>query len=196
MNEHLRYLHEIISERRTIKPANYTGEKVDDLIINEVLEAANWAPTHGYTEPWRFTVFTGKGLVTLGKFLADLDQPDQSAEDFNQTRYDRLKEAPLTSSHVIGVGVKRGDNPKVPEIEEVCATAMAVQNMWLTAHALGLGSYWSTGAKAFTSQMRDFFGLGENDLSLGLFYIGKPTISNPSGRRLSKVEDKVRWVRS
>lgn len=196
MNDHLKHLEEIISERRTIKPNQYTGEKVEDRLIEEILKSANWAPTHGYTEPWRFTVFAEDGLATLGDYLADMDQPDKNAEDFNQIKYDRLRNAPLKCSHVIGIGMKRGDNPKVPEIEEICATAMAVQNMWLTAHALGLGSYWSTGAKAFTPEMRELFGLGENDLSLGLFYIGKPAIPNPTGRRLSGVEDKTSWIRS
>lgn len=196
MNDHLKHLEEIISERRTIKTNQYTGEKVEDRLIEEILKSANWAPTHGYTEPWRFTVFAEDGLATLGDFLADMDQPDKNAEDFNQIKYDRLRNAPLKCSHVIGIGMKRGDNPKVPEIEEICATAMAVQNMWLTAHALGLGSYWSTGAKAFTPEMRKLFGLGENDLSLGLFYIGKPAIPNPIGRRLSGVEDKTSWIRS
>lgn len=196
MNEHLRYLKEIISERRTIKPDQYTGEKVDDLLIQQILEAANWAPTHGYTEPWRFTVFTDDGLATLGDFLANYDQPNKDAEDFNQIRYDRLRNSPLKCSHVIGIGMKRGDNPKIPEIEEICSTAMAVQNMWLTAHALGLASYWSTGAKAFSPEMRELFGLGENDLSLGLFFIGKPANPNPTGRRLSGIEDKTQWVKS
>lgn len=196
MNDHLKHLEEIISERRTIKPNQYTGEKVDDKLIEEILKSANWAPTHGYTEPWRFTVFAEDGLATLGDFLADLDQPDKNAEDFNEIKYDRLRNSPLKCSHVIGIGMKRGDNPKIPEIEEICATAMAVQNMWLMAHALGLGSYWSTGAKAFTPEMRAFFGLGENDLSLGLFYIGKPGIPNPTGRRLGGVEEKTTWVRS
>jgi nitroreductase len=196
MNEHLKVLTDIISHRRTIKPDQFTGEKVIDELIKTVLESANWAPTHGYTEPWRFTVFAEDGLAALGNFLADLDQPDFNAPDFNQMRYDKLRNRPLKASHVIGIGMKRGDNPKVPEIEEVCAVACAVQNMWLTAHELGLGSYWSTGSKAFTSEMRDFFGLEEDDKSLGLFYIGKPAIPNPVGRRLSPIEDKTSWVKS
>lgn len=194
MNEHIKHLKEIIAERRTIKPDQFTGERVDDLIIQQLLEAANWAPTHGYTEPWRFSVFADDGLARLGDFLADLDQPDKNAEDFNQMRYDRLRNRPLKCSHVIGIGVKRGNNDKVPEIEEICATAMAVQNMWLSAYALGLGAYWSTGAMAFTNEMRDFFDLGKNDLSLGLFYIGKPANVHPKGRRITKIDEKVRWI--
>ncbi len=196
MNEQIRHLQEILSNRRTIKPNQFTGEKVNDELIRQVLEAANWAPTHGYTEPWRFTVFTEDGLAVLGDFLASQDQPDTKSPEFNVTRFDRLRNRPLSCSHVIGIGLKRGENPKVPEIEEVCAVAMAVQNMWLMAHTLGLGAYWSTGALAFTDAMRDFFGLSEGDLSLGLFYIGKPAIPNPAGKRLTGISEKTHWVRS
>ncbi len=195
MNEHLHHLKDIIANRRTIKPDQMTGERVDDHLINQILESANWAPTHGYTEPWRFTVFAEDGLATLGDFLANLDQPTHSAEDFNQMRYDRLRNRPLKCSHVIGIGMQRGTNEKIPEIEEICSVAMAVQNMWLTCHALGLGGYWSTGSMAFTDEMRDFFGLDKSAKSLGLFYIGKLAEAHPKGRRLSKIDEKVKWVR-
>ena len=194
MNER-EVLSKIIAERRTIKPDQYTGEIIENKVIEEILGTANWAPTHGYTEPWRFVVFAGDGRSTLGDFLADQDQPDKNVEDFNQIRYDRLRNRPLKASHIIGIGMKRGDNPKVPEIEEISAVACAVQNMWLMAHSLGLGAYWSTGKMAFTEQTRNFLGLGENDLSLGFFYIGKPAIPLPQGRRLSGIESKVKWVR-
>lgn len=196
MNEYLHHLKDIITNRRTIKPDQMTGERVDDHLIHQVLESANWAPTHGYTEPWRFTVYAEDGLASLGDFLANYDQPDANAEGFNQIRYDRLRNRPLKCSHVIGIGMKRGSNEKIPELEEICAVAMAVQNMWLTCHALGLGAYWSTGAMAFTSDMRDFLGFDEGTRSLGLFYIGKPAVPNPQGRRLSGIEDKVSWVKS
>lgn len=196
MNEHLNILIDTIANRRTVKPDDYTGEKIPDALVKTVLEAANWAPTHGYTEPWRFTVFSEDGLASLGDFLANFDQPNKEVEDFNQVRYDRLRNRPLKASHVIGIGMKRGDNPKVPEIEEVCAVACAVQNMWLTAHSLGLASYWSTGSKAFSPEMKEFFGLEGEDKSLGLFYIGKSGKSHPEGRRLTSIEAKTSWVRS
>lgn len=196
MNDHLIHLNDIIANRRTVKPNDFTGEKIDDDLVEQILASANWAPTHGYTEPWRFTIFSEDGLASLGDFQANLDQPDSSAEGFNQMRYDRLRNRPLKCSHVIGIGMKRGDNPKVPEVEEIASVAMAVQNMWLTCHALGLAGYWSTGPLAFTDGMRDYFGLEEGDRSLGLFYLGKSAKPHPTGRRLSAIDQKLRWVRS
>jgi len=193
MIESLEGLQRIISNRRTVKPDHYTDETIPDEHITQILESANWAPTHGYTEPWRFTVFTGNSLPQLGKFLAELDQPDPEAAGFNAARFERLRQRPSKASHVIAIGMKRGDNPKVPEVEEICSVAMAVQNMWLTAHALGLGAYWSTGALAFTDEVRDFIGLESGDRSLGFFYLGKTESEPKPGRRLSPISDKVKW---
>lgn len=196
MNDNLNSLRNAISGRRTVKPEDYTGEKVDDEFIKMLLEEANWAPTHGYTEPWRFTVFKEEGLASLGEFMATTDQPDKQAEDFNAQRYERLRTRPLMSSHVIGIGLHPGNNPKVPEIEEICSVAISVQNMWLMAYTLGLGAYWSTGPLAFRDETRAFFGLPKGDKSLGFFYIGKPAKAHPAGHRLSPIEEKVRWVNS
>jgi len=66
MNFDISQLNKLIRERRSIFPKQYdAGKHVDDAIIRQMLENANWAPTHKLTEPWRFTVFTGKGLQTF-----------------------------------------------------------------------------------------------------------------------------------
>lgn len=194
MNEMLKYLRRVLSQRRTVKPDQYTGALIDDNFVRMILEEANWAPTHGHTEPWRFVVFKGGGLKRLGQFLAEQDQPDPQAEDFNAQRFERLRDRPSRASHVIGIGMHPGGNPKVPEIEELCATAMAVQNMWLMAHALGLGAYWSTGPMAFTEATREFMGWPAGDRSLGFFYLGVPDSRERRGHRLSGIDEKLRWV--
>ncbi len=196
MNENWNALSKFIIDRRSIKPNDFTGETVPDEIIVKLLELANWAPTHGYTEPWRFTIITGDGLARLGEFYANLDQPNQQAKDFNQLRYDRFRNRPMNCSHVIGIGMVPGTNPKIPELEELCATAMAVQNFWLGLEPLGLAGYWSTGTLAFTDEMRAFLGFSEGAKSLGLFYIGKPSIPHPKGRRLTPIGEKLNWMKS
>ena len=49
----------------------YTGGKINDSIILQLLENANWAPTHKLTEPWRFKVFTDKGLKQFAEYQAN-----------------------------------------------------------------------------------------------------------------------------
>jgi nitroreductase len=183
----------LVAERRTIKPQAYNGKTIADSTVKQILASANWAPTHGYTEPWRFVVYSGNSLKTLGEFLANRDQPNQKAEDFNETRYKRLQQMPQKASHVIGIAMRRGDNPNIPEVEEVCSVAMAVQNMWLTAHSLDVASYWSTGSRAYDDDLRDFFGFDERHNAMGFFYLGLTDAEPIPGRRLSGIEDKVDW---
>jgi nitroreductase len=188
-------VNEIIRTRRAIYTNMFSGEQVDDQIIEEMLQNANWAPTHKLTEPWRFVVFKGEGVRRLGEFQADLYQ-QKYGEDFNEDTYNKLKNKPLECSHVIAIGMKRDEKESIPEVEEVCATACAVQNMWLTASAHRIGCYWSTGGVTFYEEAKPFFGLGEKDLLLGFLYIGTPKSDKwPVGRRKA-IEDKVKWVSS
>ena len=187
----MRSLKEIIATRRTIKPERYTGGLIPNEVVWEILESANWAPTHGFTEPWRFVVFTGEGKVKLLNFLNALDDKLNGP---NEIRGQKRAASFEATSHIIAVGLKRGENPKIPELEELLSVGMAVQNMWLTTHDLGYGGYWSTGALAFRDELRQFMGLSEADKALGFFYLGTPVKDLPTGRRISPIEDKVTWI--
>jgi nitroreductase len=188
-------LNEIIRNRRSIFTEQYdTGRRVEDWIIEQMLENANWAPTHYLTEPWRFTVFTGEGLRRLAQFQADLYKKE-SAGNFEQARYDKLLQQPLKASHIISIGMKRHATDKLPEVEEICAVAAAVQNMQLTATAYGVGCYWSTGGITYYENAKPFFDLGPHDKLLGFLYVAYAKGEPLKGRR-RPISAKLRWVRS
>ena len=65
-------LEKIIRERRSVKPSLMNGKKISPAIIQQLLALADWAPTHGRTEPWRFIVFSGNGLAQFSQQHADL----------------------------------------------------------------------------------------------------------------------------
>ena len=76
----------------------------------------------------------------------------------------------------------------LPEWEELAATAMAVQNMWLMCTALGIGSYWSS--PSTITQMDEFMPMDENEKCIGIFYMGKLKNSLPEGNR-KPIADKI-----
>jgi nitroreductase len=186
----MKNLDHIIANRRTVKPERYTGELVPEEAVLSILNSANWAPTHGNTEPWRFVVFAKDSKTELLQFLNELDE---KLNGFNEVRNQKRKSSFDVTSHIIAIGMKRGDNPKIPELEELLAVGMAVQNMWLTTHDLGFGGYWSTGALAYRDELRDFLGLESADRSLGFFYLGTPIAGLPEGKRLTAIQEKVTW---
>lgn len=184
----------LIRHRRSVFPAQYSGEIIQKEIIEEILENANWAPTHKLSEPWRFTVFSGAGLQTLGNFMSEVYKEEaEKNNSFDAKKFEKLKNKPLKVSHVISIGMKRDDMKRLPEIEEIEAVACAVQNMYLTATAHGVGCYWGSGGITYFESAKQFFGLKADDRLLGFLYLGIPKLELPSGKR-KNIEDKVNWV--
>ena len=185
----------LIRNRRSIFPKDYTGEKVDDTIIHQMLENANWAPTHKFTEPWRFIVYSGEGLKKLGIIQSGLYEKKTKAEGtFDETKFNNLLNKPLESSHIILVYMKRDEKKSLPEMEELGSTFIAVQNMHLTAAAYGVGAYLSTGGPTFYKDANEAFGLAPEDRIIGFFHVGMPKHTNQVSRR-SPIEEKIKWVK-
>lgn len=184
----------IIKSRRSLFPKDYTGEKVDDAIVQQMLENANWAPTHKLTEPWRFIVYTGEGRKKLAELQAAVYKKKTEADGtYKEERYQNLLIKPFESSHVIVVYMKRDEKKSVPEVEEIGAAFCAIQNMYLTATAYGVGGYLSTGGITFFDESNAAFGLAPEDKILGFFHVGVPKHTNQVGRR-HPVESKVTWI--
>lgn len=184
---------ELIRNRRSVFPDQFiAGKKADDEIIREILVNATWAPNHGKQEPWQFTVFTGDGLKKLAEFQSELYK-DLSGGNFKEITYNKLRTNPLKASHIIALGMKRTTNKNIPEVEDIAAVACAVQNIYLTVTAYGLGGYWTTGGITYKEEAKSFFGLGEQDKLLGFFYIGYVAIPSTGATRLP-IEEKVNWI--
>lgn len=187
-------INELIRSRRSVFPKDYTGEKVDDRIVQQMLENANWAPTHKLTEPWRFIVFTGEGIKKLAAFQSECYKEVTSAkETFDEKKYEGLKSKPMESSHVIAVGMKRDEKKSVPEWEEMGAVFCAIENMYLTATAYGIGCYLSTGGVTNFEEAKPFFGLAQEDKLVGFIHVGIPKGISITGKR-KPVEEKVKWI--
>ncbi|MEM6522680.1 MAG: nitroreductase [Bacteroidota bacterium] len=185
---------QIIRNRRSIYTSMFSGEEVDDTIIESMLENANWAPTHKLTEPWRFVVFKGDGLKKLAAFQSELYKKRAEIQgNFNEITFNKLSNKPFECSHIIAIGMKR--HTVVPEVEEVCAVAAAVQNMLLTASEKGIGCYWSTGGITFYEEAKPFFGLEEQDKLLGFLFVGMPKFDRQIPGKRNSIKDKVDWVK-
>jgi len=184
---------ELARNRRSVFPDQFeTGKRIDDAIVKEILTNATWAPNNGRAEPWKFTVFTGDGLQTLATFQSELYK-QEAGENFKAITYEKLQKQPLKASHIVAIGMKRTTTKNIPEIEDVEAVACAVQNIYLSVAAYGLGGYWTTGGVTYNEKAKSFFGLGEQDKLLGFFYLGYVAIPSTGATRLP-IEEKVKWV--
>ena len=69
MRFNLSEINELIRNRRTIYPEQFSDRKVHREQIEVILNNAQWAPTHGNTQPWRFQVFTEESRQRLSDFM-------------------------------------------------------------------------------------------------------------------------------
>ena len=189
-------INHLISARRSVFPKGMVpGQTVDDHIVSQILENANWAPTHKLTEPWRFVVFSGEGLKKLGEFQAKCyKEATTKIGDYKEERFQNLLVQPMQFSHVIAVGMKRDKEKRIREIEEVGAVFCAIQNMYLTATAYGVGCYLSTRGITYFEEAITFFGWGEEDKLIGFFNLGIAQGELKPGRR-KPVSEKMEWIR-
>lgn len=186
-------LNELIKARRSTFPKQYAeGKQVSDDIVKQIVENATWAPSHGNIQPWKFIVFAGEGRRKLAEFQAETYKAG-AGDNFKEATYQNLLANPMKASHVIALCMMRDPNKKFPEVEEVSAVACAVQNMYLTVTAYGLGGYWTTGGVTYKEAAKEFFQLGADDKLMGFFYVAEVAVPSTAGKR-QPLEDKMVWV--
>lgn len=193
MRYNLSEINDLIRNRRTIYPEQFSERKVHKEQVELILNNALWAPTHGNTQPWRFKIFSEGGLEKLSDFLAKTYLELTPTDQQNDMKLAKLINRPLKSSFVIAICMERQKEEKIPELEEIEAVACAVQNMHLTCTAYGIGGFWSTPKLIYNPKMNEFLGIGEKDKCLGLFYLGYPAIEWPKAHR-KPLEYISEWI--
>lgn len=186
-------LRAVIRSRRTIKAEAMNAREIPDAQITQLLELADWAPTHGHTEPWRFFVYGGRHLKQFGEAHAEMYWAHTPEDKRKQAKYDKLIGSARQASHLIVAVMKRDPKGKIPETEELSAVSSAIQNMLLGATALGMASFWSTGGMTYHEAMRSYLELEEGDRIVGLLYLGYSDEPDRKGSRQIPLSEKIQW---
>jgi nitroreductase len=186
-------LREIVINRRSTKPGDFNGKTIEDEHIKQLLELANWAPSHGLTEPWRFIVYSGEAVRQFCHLHAEQYKQITPPDKFAPAKYEKQAHNGDLASHLIIVYMQRGANPAIPALEEICATAAAADNILLGAEALGIAVLWSTGGTVLQPVMKEYLRLGPEDIILGLLYLGYSDAPRRPGKRTT-VTEKTKWI--
>jgi nitroreductase len=164
-----------MKERRSCR--RFSPEAVDERLIEQILEAGNWAPSPANQQPWEFIVIRSaaiKDKVFEEGELCKRKLFERSGWKWlDSYRIDFVKEAPVIIA-VIGDPKKSGADLFLDEgtgrgYLEACSAV--VQNMMLAAHALGLGSLWFTVFER--ESLRQTLGLDPGKDPMALVCIGK-----------------------
>src|ERR1051325_4577382 len=160
-----------IKTRRAIK--EYLQTEIPREWIEELLDAAHWAPNHKLTHPWRFHVFTGAGRE---RFVAARQAAVRWAAEEKGTQPSegdlRFATENWCSPPVIIIVSMVGDENKITDQENYAACWCAIENLLVAAAARGLGSYPGTGKRIDQNFVGPVLGLSEKERPVSCIFLG------------------------
>ena len=140
---------DLLAWRRDVR--SFRRDPVPDALVDEILQAAAFAPSVGLSQPWRFVRLRSEEARTLVRENFERCNADALAgyRGDRASRYARLKlsglrEAPLQlavfSDHATdrGRGLGRRTMPEMLDY----SVAIAIHCIWLSARTHGVGLGW------------------------------------------------------
>lgn len=143
----VKLLKKIIKARRDIRGNRFLDKKISDKILDELLDAANSAPSVGFSQPWKFVIIKDK--KTRNKIYKNFEKENEKAKEIfkGNELYPKLKLEGIKESYLnIAVFYEKihkevlgqTTQKKMGEYSVVCA----IQNLWLMARAYNIGIGW------------------------------------------------------
>lgn len=192
-----------IFARRSIR--RYRPDPIPADVVEQMLEAANWAPSAHNRQPWRFVVIRQQptkerlALAMGAKLRADLQADGLSLEAIERDAgrsYRRLTSAPL----LILVCLTMAEMDRYADAERqrnewimaVQSAAMAGQNLLLAAHGSGLGACWLCAPLFAADVVRETLALPADWQPQGLITAGWPAETRAKTRE--PLETRVRFL--
>ena len=191
-----------IHGRRSVR--RYLSKKVPDEIVDQVLEAARWAPSPHGRQPWRFAVLrreeTRERLAdAMGEeWRVNLEMDGQSAEIVERRLEGsrrRLLDAPVLVllclyledlDEYADVGRQRGETTMA-----VQSLGAAAQNALLAAYDLGLDGGWMCAPLFCPEKVIEALGLDPKLVPHALLTLGYAEGDPPKRRARQSLEDLV-----
>lgn len=141
------FLQKILSARRDVRGNRYIDKIIEPEILQAILEAANCAPSVGFSQPWEFVII--EDPLLRGKIFTQFEHENSKAKKifhdnllYGTLKLEGIKEAAYNIAVLYKKPTKailgQTTQKKVGEYSVVCA----IQNLWLMARAYNIGVGW------------------------------------------------------
>ena len=152
--------------------------------IETILDAAGAAPDHRRLTPWRLVIVPAEKRPLLAEAFAEAlgERDSQATEAQLQEAGEKAYRGPLLVAVIARLSPALGT---VPAPERLIAAGCALQNMLLSAHAMGFGGGLLTGKSLYSERLSQFFQLADAEqllcfMAVGTVVRGKPVTSRPT----------------
>lgn len=180
-----------LKKRRAIR--QYQNRPVEKHKIEQLLEAATFAPNDRNREPWHFYVLQGAALKRYEEVATDyLVERFPTKPNLIESSLEVIKTTPL----VIVVTSEKVENDEAATKDNVFAVCSAIMSMWLMAEELGLGFVWRTRGVGLVhdERLHSFIGATMNEQVVGTLFIGYPQEGQLSEKKRTSFEEKTTWL--
>ena len=188
-------LFEAVYSQRQI--TRYKSDPVPQEAIDKIIDAATKAPSGGNNQPWEFIVITDRDLVTkIGQIYRDAwlgamgaTPPPNESSAYRAARYLAHHMPEVPAMILACVDHTRGSVPYTlgePIVRGRYASSiwLAVQNLFLAARALGLGTRLTTAHLRREGEIKALLGIPDHVETVALIPLGYPRGSfGPTARR-------------
>jgi coenzyme F420-0:L-glutamate ligase/coenzyme F420-1:gamma-L-glutamate ligase len=194
----------VIKGRRSIR--RYKETRVENQTLEDILQAALWAPSAHNRQPWRWIILQNEDdrltlARAMGKALvrtrtADGDDPLAIQKDVERS-VERIRQAPVAIVACLDITVldryPDSERDHAEYLMAVQSVAMAGQNIMLLAHAEGLGSCWMCAPLFSPASVHEAFEIPEDWIPQGLILLGYPDSQGREPPR-KPFKEVVRWI--
>lgn len=161
----------LIHSRQQVSPKRLGDPGPDAEQIEKILTAAGAAPDHGQLTPWRLVIISRERRHLLADAFADalVERDPAASEAQKQEAREKAFRGPFLLMVIARLAPELGDaHPR----ERLISAGCAVQNMLLTAHAMGFGAGLSSGRAIYSQRMRRLFELADGEYPLCFLTVG------------------------
>lgn len=206
-------IYEAMRERRSVR--RFKPDAVPHDVVTSLIEAAITAPSASNKQPWRFLVVEDRAriermatAVRKATALVSSHVPEASQPSFRAygDYFTRFEDAPAVIvpihramsvlSNLVDGALDDETRKAIRRMEEqsgLVGTSLAVMNLLLMAHALGLGASGMTGPLVAEPALRSILEIPDGWGIVALVPIGWPA-EDPSPTDRKPVDTVVRWL--
>lgn len=156
-------LQDAIANRRSIKMFK-RDMVIDDQALYQAIEQSTYAPNHGMRQPWRVVHIAKNRLGEMSKQVSRIafhHQPDKQQDHYNA----------VTNLGGMLALIVQEDPRQKENLENYLAFGAFAQNLMLLLHEAQIGTCWKTPQYIFLPQIRNVFGVKDNESLVGFMYL-------------------------
>jgi nitroreductase len=205
---------ELLVSRRSVR--RFRSDAPPDDLVQRLLELAISAPSASNKQPWRFLVVARRALIDelaaavrekvdhIARHIPEDSQPAFRAYGEYFTRFEHAPRVivPIFRGHrvlsnLVATTLDEGSRVAIDAMERdsgLVGTSLALMNLLLAAHSLGLGASAMTGPLVAVERLRELLRVPASWGIVAFVALGYPA-EDPRPTDRKDVEKVVRWLR-